>query len=205
MGSFDEFYILELALAKFKTKLNFNSTMLDVVKDECVADWKRNAQSEISRKTIIKSKSVFLIDSSSRKGLVFISPVKITGITYRPYVMPKGDKTDKSYYLNMLRVIKESYNIKDDIELNKQTKEAVNVEFVDGMVKGTVLLPMIAVYTTSKNTLIGRPQKFLNAEEYKVYSEFVAYLLDRDYKNTPCSISLTDQEISQLTSTKNKK
>jgi hypothetical protein len=119
---------------------------LKSIEKECVADWNRNSQPEISRvnpvywgnainiipgETFTPAK-IYLVDSSTRFGLHKIPPFTVHAFSFRGFVPDRGNKTDKNYFSYV-----QSHLTCDD-KTGDRASTIINLRIKDGMIVGQI-------------------------------------------------------------------
>jgi hypothetical protein len=108
------------------------------IKNECVADFNRNTQYDISRiepvsagqainliPSAFQSANIWMVDASTRFGLDVIPKFSIHAKAFRPFIPQKGKKSDKSHF----SLIQSSLNTENkDAEI---VKKIINIGFDD--------------------------------------------------------------------------
>lgn len=178
------------------------------IHEECVADFKRNCQVEISREypiiigdainlipSAFSQAKMILVDSSTRRGIEKIPKFEVNAKAFRPFIPAKGTKSDKSYF----SLIQSS--------LNKETKDVETVKKIihtkfddNGMFDSpteelSMYAPRICLIYANINSLnrmvfMLRPNYKLNRIAYRAYCYVVICSLVKRIHGSACNMDM---------------
>lgn len=176
------------------------------VEEECVADFKRNSQYNISRiepvfggkaenfTTMFTDANIWLVDSSTRFKLHNLPKFEINAKSFRPFIPQKGNKSDKAYF----SLIQSSLNTEDKKE--EYVKKIIEVKLDEsGMFKNIseeaqLYSPRIALIygNIQKNNRIVfmlRPSSYrLTRVAYRAYCYVVMCTMVRRISGSSCNL-----------------
>jgi len=177
------------------------------VEEECVADFKRNSQYNISRiepvfggkaenfTTMFTDANIWLIDSSTRLKLHMLPKFEVNAKSFRPFIPQKGNKSDKAYF----SLIQSSLNTENKKE--EYVKKIIDVKLDDtGMFKDApeevqLYSPRLAliygnIQKANRIVFMLRPSSYrLTRVAYRAYCYVVMCAMVRRISGSSCNLT----------------